>query len=46
MIALALTAARHARDWIAETARFLSAVIEDARATRRDIEKQYGPLGF
>jgi hypothetical protein len=46
MIAFIIHTARSMAAAIAEAWRFTVEVIEDIRATRAEIEKQYGPLGF
>jgi hypothetical protein len=46
MLALIMSAARGAAATTIEAWRFAVAVIDDMRATRAEIEKQYGPLGF
>ncbi len=46
MIAVLIHTARAVADGIGEAWRFAIEMIEDIRATRAEIEKQYGPLGF
>lgn len=37
---------KHIYDWVADTAKFTSAVWHDARSMQAEAEAKYGPIGF
>lgn len=46
MIAIALQALRSVTQSAADLWRFTQEVVQDMRQTRKELEDQYGPLGF
>jgi hypothetical protein len=46
MIALTLKALRSATETAADLWRFTQELVQDMRQTRKELEDQYGPLGF
>jgi hypothetical protein len=46
MIALSLKALRSATETVVDIWRFTQELVQDMRQTRKELEDQYGPLGF